>query len=204
MARRATSTPLKLASALPGWDALLLILLIVALLRIDSLAAAAVLPTLRQDVLSHPLLGGLLPAAGIAAMGERSPWPGEPVGLLLIALALGFAFAYQLPADFLRAIEVADGIGYKIEGRKILSDAADIYLRYVRQVTDPNEMDALFREALAWRLAVDLAIPITQSNSTLELMRQGYGAAVGKARAVDAIEDWPEEMPDGSWIAERV
>ena len=102
MARRATSTPLKLASALPGWDALLLILLIVALLRIDSLAAAAVLPTLRQDVLSHPLLGGLLPAAGIAAMGERSPWPGEPVGLLLIALALGFAFAYLL-VDMARA-----------------------------------------------------------------------------------------------------
>ena len=128
----------------------------------------------------------------------------QKLARLAEAPAFGFAFAYQLPADFLRAIEVADGIGYKIEGRKILSDAADIYLRYVRQVTDPNEMDALFREALAWRLAVDLAIPITQSNSTLELMRQGYGAAVGKARAVDAIEDWPEEMPDGSWIAERV
>ncbi|MBI3959410.1 MAG: hypothetical protein HY328_11445 [Chloroflexi bacterium] len=96
MARRTTSTPLKRASALPGWDALLLILLTVALVRIDSLAEAAVLPTLRQDVLSHPLLGGLLPAAGIAAMGERSPWPGEPVGLLLITLSLSSAFAYLL------------------------------------------------------------------------------------------------------------
>jgi len=96
MARRATSSPIKNARPLPGWDALLLLLLTVALVRIDSLAEAAVLPTLRQDVLSHPLLGGLLPAAGIAAMGERSPWPGEPVGLLLIALSLGFAFAYLL------------------------------------------------------------------------------------------------------------
>ena len=79
MAQRTTSTPTQRANVRPGWDALLLILLTVALVRIDSLAEAAVLPTLRQDVLSHPLLGGLLPAAGIAAMGERSPWPGEPV-----------------------------------------------------------------------------------------------------------------------------
>lgn len=95
MARRTTSSPIKRATR-PGWDALLLLLLTLALVRIDSLAEAAVLPTLRQDVLSHPLLGGLLPVAGVAAMGERSPWPGEPVGLLLIALALGLAFAYLL------------------------------------------------------------------------------------------------------------
>ncbi|MFZ1753851.1 MAG: hypothetical protein WAU10_08915, partial [Caldilineaceae bacterium] len=92
----ATSSPIQPTPARPGWDALLLVLLTLSLVRIDSLAEAAVLPTLRQDVLSHPLLGGLLPGAGIAAMGERSPWPGEPVGLLLIALGIGFAFVYLL------------------------------------------------------------------------------------------------------------
>ncbi|HRJ41817.1 MAG TPA: ATP-binding protein [Caldilineaceae bacterium] len=96
MARRSVSKSLHRANSLPGWDALLLILLTVALIRIDSLAEAAVLPTLRQDVLRHPLLGGLLSDVGIAAMGERGPWPGEPIGLLLIALALGFAFVYLL------------------------------------------------------------------------------------------------------------
>jgi hypothetical protein len=96
MTHRTTSSPIKRPSLLPGWDALLLVLLTLALVRIDSLAESAVLPTLRQDVLRHPLLGGLLPDAGIAAMGERSPWPGEPVGLLLIALAIGCAFAYLL------------------------------------------------------------------------------------------------------------
>lgn len=80
----------------PGADSILLILLTLALIRIDSLAEAAVLPTLRQDVLRHPLLGSLLPPAGVTAMGERAPWPGEPVGLVLIALALGFVFLYLL------------------------------------------------------------------------------------------------------------
>ncbi len=80
----------------PGWDALLLAVLSVALIRIDSVAEAAVLPYLRQDVLNHPWLGRLLPPAGIQAMGERGPWPGEPVSLVLIALALGFVFLYLL------------------------------------------------------------------------------------------------------------
>ncbi len=80
----------------PGWDALLLAVLSVALIRIDSLAEAAVLPYLRQDVLNHPWLGRLLPAAGVQAMGERGPWPGEPIGLVLIALALGFVLLYLL------------------------------------------------------------------------------------------------------------
>lgn len=93
---RTSSKPIKPAVGMPGWDALLLLLLTLALVRIDSLAESAVLPTLRQDVLRHPLLGGLLSPEGIAAMGERSPWPGEPVGLLLIALAIGCAFAYLL------------------------------------------------------------------------------------------------------------
>ncbi len=82
--------------ASPGWDGLLLAVLTVALLRITSLAEAAVLPTLRQDVVRHPLLGGLLPASGLAAMGERGPWPGDPVGLLLIAVTLGLLLLYLL------------------------------------------------------------------------------------------------------------
>ena len=60
---RTSSKPIKPAVGLPGWDALLLLLLTLALVRIDSLAESAVLPTLRQDVLRHPLLGGLLSPA---------------------------------------------------------------------------------------------------------------------------------------------
>ncbi len=80
----------------PGWDALLLALLVLSHLRITSLAQPFALPLLRQDTLRHPLLGRLLPEAGIAAMGERGPWPGDPIGLVLIALTLGATFLYWL------------------------------------------------------------------------------------------------------------
>lgn len=80
----------------PGWDALLLAVLVFAQLRIGSLAEPFALPLARQDVARHPILGSLLSPAGWAAMGERGPWPGEPLALLLVALSVTFTLAYLL------------------------------------------------------------------------------------------------------------
>jgi hypothetical protein len=123
--------------------------------------------------------------------------------------AFGFDHAFQLPASFMRAVTVHpdDGgrapVAYKIEGRQLLADSSEIYLRFVSQVTDPNVMDPAFRETLAWALAFDLAIPITQSSTTREQMAHGLRDALSKAKSVDAIEDFPETTPDTAWAVER-
>ncbi len=78
----------------PGWDALLLAILVLALLQITGLAEAGVLPTRIADVLRHPLLGNLLPAAGEAALGDVGPRPGDPIGLLLFASTLALLLGY--------------------------------------------------------------------------------------------------------------
>jgi hypothetical protein len=85
----------------PGWDALLLALLVFAHLQVLSLAEQAALPLRLQDVLRHPVLGNILPPAGEAAMGDIGPRPGEPIGLVLNALTLGgllFYFVVDLAA----------------------------------------------------------------------------------------------------------
>jgi hypothetical protein len=82
--------------ARPGWDVLLLALLVFALLQITGLAEASALPTRVQDVLRHPLLGHLLPQAGMAAFGDVGPRPGDPIGLLLAALAVGSVILYAI------------------------------------------------------------------------------------------------------------
>ena len=87
MARQADSSPR------PGWDVYWVILLTLGVLQVVGLAEQAALPNRLQDVLRHPLLGTLLPAAGYAAMGEVGPRPGEPIGLLLNALALAAMIA---------------------------------------------------------------------------------------------------------------
>jgi len=82
--------------ARPGWDALVVAVLLIARLRIDSLAEQAVLPFRYQDVLRHPVLGRLLSPEGWQAMGEVNPSPGEPIALLLIAVSLGLLILYLL------------------------------------------------------------------------------------------------------------
>jgi hypothetical protein len=121
----------------------------------------------------------------------------------------GFNYEYQLPADFLRVVSVHPNdsgsglVAYKIEGRKLLTNSTEIYLRYIYQVTDPNDMDALFRETLAYALASDLAIPITQSTTTREQMKDGLKRQLSKAKSIDAIEDYPETEPEPAWVSER-
>lgn len=91
--------------ARPGWDSLLLALLTVAALQINGFAQAAALPQRVDDVLRHPILGALLPPAGYAAMGKLGPVPGDPIGLLLNALALGWLGVY-LVVDLARPGQV--------------------------------------------------------------------------------------------------
>lgn len=130
------------------------------------------------------------------------------LGRLVEAPAFGFAYAYQLPSDFLRAVAIHDNPGggtvpYQIEGQRVLTDAEAIYLRYVRRIEDPNAFDALFREALAYRVAAELAVPIAQSSTLHEQMQRLSDRAVRRARGVDAQENYPEPLPDGSWLTAR-
>ena len=92
-ARTASREPSRRPSR-PGWDALLLALLVMAHLQVLGLAEAAALPLRLQDVLRHPVLGRLIPPAGVTAFGEVGPRPGEPVGLVLFALTLGGVLLY--------------------------------------------------------------------------------------------------------------
>jgi hypothetical protein len=121
----------------------------------------------------------------------------------------GFAHEYQLPSDWVRTVSVHDNdagagaVEYRIEGRKLRASAGELYLRYVRVVTDVNEMPADFREALALLLARDVAVPIAQSNALRESMADSFREALARAKSTDALEDYPEALPPGSWVTVR-
>jgi hypothetical protein len=158
-------------------------------------ACAELYPKLRDDLLrSHA-------------------WNFATVRLKLARLAstpaFGFAYEYQLPVDWLRTLSVHDSesgegfVEYRVEGRRLRTSAEDVYLRYVHIVTDANEMPSDFREALALMLARDLAIPIAQSNTLREIMGEAFRDALGCAKSTDALEDFPEALPEGSWVTVR-
>jgi hypothetical protein len=125
------------------------------------------------------------------------------------APAFGFDHAYALPADWIRCVSAQGSArggelpAYRIEGGRLLSDAAEVYLRYVRRVEDANLMPADFREALACLLGRELATPIAQSNSLEEKLEARFRTRLRRARTTDGLEDRAEPMPLGAWAAAR-
>ncbi len=140
------------------------------------------------------------------------------LGQLATLPVFGWSFAYALPSDCERVVSVhdnADGTGvvpYKVESVKqpddsyinvIATDASAIYLRYCRQITDPNLMTASFRQVLILRIAKIFAISIAKSNPLFQALDAEEQRAYRQARSVDGMEDYPEQLPEGSWATSR-
>ncbi len=82
----------------PTFDALMLALLVIARVRIDTLAEAAVLPLRFQDAARQPFLGRLLSPAAMNAFGAVYA---DPLALVLIAISF-VSLALYLLVDGLR------------------------------------------------------------------------------------------------------
>jgi hypothetical protein len=89
-------------------QALALVVLTLARIRIDTLAEAAVLPLRQADVARHPWLGRLLPADTMRLLAQQQLT--DPVGLLLIVAALGCLLAFLLVVEF----APAGRLGYRL------------------------------------------------------------------------------------------
>ena len=125
---------------------------------------------------------------------------------------------YQLPSDCLRVLWAGDfypgpnladfsnggSTEYEVEGRVIMSNTgSQLKIRYVSRVTDPTIFDPLFAEALACKLAVELAESMTGSGTSRQLAWEEYQRAIFKAIRSDAIERPSEAVADDTWMLSR-
>jgi hypothetical protein len=110
--------------------------------------------------------------------------------------AFGWARQYSLPVDCLRVLEVngseaGDVLSseYIVEGRRILTNAEEVRLVYVRQISDVSQFDAVFVRAFALRLAIALSETIRgTTNKTAELAQLYERVTAPLARRIDANE----------------
>jgi hypothetical protein len=125
------------------------------------------------------------------------------------APAFGKTNAFPVPSDFIRLLpldpeDITNDDDRIIEGRSILTDEdAPLNVRYVYNITDPNEMDPLFREALAASLAEATCEEITQSNTKMATIMEIKKDAIAEAKKANAIEKPVEEPPEDTWVTCR-
>lgn len=130
-----------------------------------------------------------------------------------------FAYAFNLPSNFLRLVELQDRWvfsmlrnidtnpipAYEIQGRAILTDlAAPLNIGYLADKTDdPSLWPPTFVQVAAMALAVRLAYPLTKSDGAVKMAKESYAEALTMARKNNAIQMAPANLPDGSWMAAR-
>ena len=132
------------------------------------------------------------------------------MGQLLATPGFEWAYAYQLPADFMRLITVhagssgGDRVPYKIENGTVVSDATNLSLRYISRVEDPNLMPATFRTALSKLMASRLAVGLANDRLLAEgLYYQYRDEDLPVAKSADSLQDMPEQMPESEWVSVR-
>ncbi|BBP82453.1 hypothetical protein PHLH8_20950 [Pseudomonas sp. Pc102] len=123
------------------------------------------------------------------------------------APAFGLAYAFQMPSDCIRIMEVTSRnyqIDYKVEGRSILCDEAAIDLRYVFKNQDESTWDSSLVSLATLAMAARLAYSVTQSASMEQSRMQEFQMALRVAKAVDGQEEPPETMGDERLLAARM
>lgn len=98
----------------------------------------------------------------------------------------------------------AEAAPYRIEGRYLLCNSEVARIEYIEKVTDPNQFDVLFVDVLAQRLAAELAVAFTDTQSMAKSMWEIYQSKLMEARSTDAQEGTPRSVVDLSpWVVAR-
>lgn len=119
--------------------------------------------------------------------------------------AFEFDYALQLPADCLRVLKLDHPtLDFRVEGRSLLVNETSVNIKYIYDVTDASVFSPLFAEALAARLAADLAYPLVQSNTLHEQMMVYYEKLLRKAKAADAQEGKAEPLMYNTFLNARL
>ena len=124
----------------------------------------------------------------------------EYLNLLTAVTPVGYTYAYQYPTYCLRAKQIyrsanyTDPIDFVItanddnSSRMILTDEVDAILIYTRDIENTSVYDPSFVTAFSWRLAQDLAIPLTKKQTVHDMCSNRYILQISAADASDAQE----------------
>lgn len=126
-------------------------------------------------------------------------------GVAGLAPAYGWTFKHALPTDSLRLLHVNNDSGeWRREGDYILANEDSLEVQIIQDVTDYDEMDPDFLEALAYYLAWEICYRVTQNQNLKAQMLEDYGAVVRRARFVESTEDSPKQIEAEDWLDARV
>jgi hypothetical protein len=109
-----------------------------------------------------------------------------------------WTYQYQIPTDCLRVFRVVDGnqnpLPWVRQGNYVLCDASAIIMVYVSQVLDTTLFSPGLVQALAARMAADLAVTYTENRSLQADLWKIYDEKMKEAAAVDGSQGRSDQI----------
>ncbi|HSV27967.1 MAG TPA: hypothetical protein VLL76_00370, partial [Candidatus Omnitrophota bacterium] len=163
-----------------------------ALLKIG----AATIASFDDGTAESEVAANLYPAVRDALLSSH-PWNFATGQVTLPRLAAqpvaDYAHAFQLPADFLRALSAGVsgrgfGLSYRIAESRLHCDSDEVVLTYVFR---PDELSfpPFFDQALIARLAAEFCIPLTESTTRAEFLYRLSEDEFRRAKLIDGQQD---------------
>lgn len=117
-----------------------------------------------------------------------------------------YAYAYQLPADHLRALSAGAGRGrgldYRIHERRLHANSSEVVLTYIFRPLE-SEFPPFFDQVLIARLAAEFCIPLTDSTTRTKALLDMADKELRQARTIDAQQDTITVIDDYPLIGAR-
>ena len=126
-----------------------------------------------------------------------------------------FSFQFKYPNDVLRIIEIERatdnenviqferGFDNRSGDPVILTNVSDPVAIVTEDITKEKLFDPMFADALAYRLAIDIAPLVTSDTTKQELMVQFLQRVIEQAKAVSSEESESRDRPQADWIKGR-
>jgi hypothetical protein len=131
------------------------------------------------------------------------------IELALDATAPAFEWSNQfvIPQNVLRVLymyPLENTLKFIREGNRLLTNEATAKIVYIDKITDTSLFTPTFDEALAFRIAWDLAYPLVQSTQLSNLMEANYQRCLAQARSFDAQEAREANLVDDVFLNARL
>ena len=122
----------------------------------------------------------------------------------LVAVTGNNALAFGASDSFDGSIDDVTLINMGLETvQALVTDAPEVFLRYIRKVTIVDAMSPGFKQALVYLMAKVFSTGLASSNSLRQLNDEDLRRALSLARSIDGMEDYPDRMSEGSWASSR-
>lgn len=117
-----------------------------------------------------------------------------------------YANSYTLPTKpyCLRALMMFDSeSGWKIEGRKLLTDDGSVSLKYISRVTNVVDFDDLFTDAFIYKYAANMTFPVMRDKVLQRELKAEAERLAQIARTSDSMEGTFDKISNEVFLKTR-